>query len=103
MSFQPEGDFGNLQSTDGLLGAAVGNTTPIESFNAGSDFSQVDLSQVPQEYRGTTPTVKTLPPKVQKVNLPPKYETKKLPPKEVVNRLKPIFPPGVQPFDIPNF
>ena len=32
-----------------------------------------------------------------------KYETKKLPPKEVVNRLKPIFPPGVQPFPIPNF
>ena len=43
------------------------------------------------------------PPKVEKRTLPPKYETKKLPPKEVVNRLKPIFPPGVEPFAIPNF
>ena len=101
MSF--EGDFGNLQSTDGLLGATVGNTTPVESFSPSQDFSQVDMSQVPEQYRGTTPTVRTLPPKVEKRTLPPKYETKKLPPKEVVNRLKPIFPPGVEPFAIPNF
>ena len=103
MSVPAEVDFVNLQSTDGLLGATVGNTTPIESYNPGPDYSQVDSSQLPEEYKGTTPTVKTLPPKIEKKTLPPKYETKNLPPKEVTNRLKPIFPPGVQPFEIPNF
>ena len=55
------------------------------------------------QYQGLTPTVKTLPPKIDKRTLPPKYETKRLPPKEQVVRLKPIFPPGMDPIPIPNF
>ena len=56
---------------------------------------------VPEQYQGLTPTVRTLPPKIDKQTLPPKYETKNLPVKEEVIRLKPIFPPGMQPVPLP--
>ena len=103
MSFPAEGEASNIESTEGLLGATVGDTIPIESFNPGPNYTEIDVNQLPEEYKGLTPTVKTLPPKVEKKTLPPQYKTKTLPPKEEHNRLKPIFPPGVQPFAIPNF
>ena len=103
MSVESVGESSNIQSAEGLLGATVGDTTPIENFNPGQNYTEIDVNQLPEEYKGLTPTVKTLPPKIEKKTLPPKYETKTLPPKEEHNRLKPIFPPGVEPFAIPNF
>ena len=103
MNFESIGESSNIQSAEGLLGATVGDTTPIESSNTGQNYTEFDVNQLPEEYKGLTPTVKTLPPKIEKKTLPPKYETKTLPPKEEHNRLKPIFPPGVEPFAIPNF
>ena len=47
--------------------------------------------------------MKVLPAKVEKRTLPPQYKTNKLPPKDEHKKLNPIFPPGVQPFAIPNF
>ena len=66
-------------ATESLLGQTVGETTQI------------------------TPTVKVLPAKVEKKELPPQYKTNKLPPKDEHKKLNPIFPPGVQPFALPNF
>ena len=103
MSFVPEGESSNIQSAEELLGATVGDTTPIESISPGPNYTEIDVNQLPEEYKGLTPTVKTLPPKVEKKTLPPQYKTNTLPPKEETNRLKPIFPPGVEPFALPNF
>ena len=64
---------------------------------------QFESEPNPGQYQGLTPTVRTLPPKVDKRTLPPKYETRRLPPKEQVVRLQPIFPPGMEPIPIPNF
>ena len=102
MNFEA-GESTNIQSAEELLGATVGDTTLIENFNSGSNYIEIDVNQLPEEYKGLTPTVKTLPLKVEKKTLAPKYETKTLPPKEQHNRLKPIFPPGVEPFVLPNF
>ena len=68
MSFPAEGEASNIESTEGLLGATVGDTTPIESFNPGPNYTEIDVNQLPEEYKGLTPTVKTLPPKVEKKN-----------------------------------
>ena len=69
------------------------------------DFGSAQFEAEPsgQQYQSLTPTVRTLPPKIDKHTLPPKYETKRLPPKEEVIRLKPIFPPGMEPIPLPNF
>ncbi len=103
MNSVTESETNNIQTTQDLLGATVGDTTPIESVNQGQIIGSIEVDQLPEEYKGLTPTVKTLPPKVEKKTLPPKYETKNLPPKEEHNKLKPIFPPGTEPFTIPNF
>ena len=98
-----ENDSNNTQNVESLLGATVGDTTPVESYNPGHIIGYIEVDQLPEEYKGLTPTVKVLPPKVEKKELPPKNETKNLPPKEEHNKLKPVFPPGTEPFAIPNF
>ena len=90
----------SVTSSD-LLGATVGATTQLNSF--GSSIGTIDTEQLPEEYKGLTPTVKVLPAKVENRTLPPQYKTNKLPPKDEHKRLNPIFPPGVQPFALPNF
>ena len=88
-----------------LLGQTVGDTTQINtnSYNLGNSIGTIDVAQLPEEYKGLTPTVKVLPAKVEKRTLPPQYKTNKLPPKDEHKKLNPIFPPGVQPFALPNF
>ena len=57
----------------------------------------------PEAFQSSTPTVRTLPPKVVKNTLPPQYKTNTLPPKVVTTRLQPIFPPGTAPTALPQF
>ena len=90
----------SVTSSD-LLGTTVGATTQLNSF--GSSIGTIDTEQLPEEYKGLTPTVKVLPAKVENKTLPPQYKTNKLPPKDEYKKLNPIFPPGVQPFALPNF
>ena len=90
----------SVTSSD-LLGATVGATTQLNSF--GSSIGTIDTEQLPEEYKGLIPTVKVLPAKVENKTLPPQYKTNKLPPKDEYKKLNPIFPPGVQPFALPNF
>ena len=89
-------------STGDLLGTTVGSTQ-FNASNLGASVGTIDTDQFPEEYKGLTPTVKVLPAKVEKRTLPPQYKTNKLPPKDEHKRLNPIFPPGVQPFALPNF
>ena len=97
-------DFGSTQGTD-LLGATVGATTPLEQpqqsqppMNLGPNIFPAQPGQLPPEaFNSSTPTVRTLPPKVVKNTLPPQYKTQNLPPKVVTTRLQPIFPPGTAP------
>ena len=88
-----------------FLGQTVGDTTQINtnSYNLGNSIGAIEVAQLPEEYKGLTPTVKVLPAKVEKRTLPPQYKTNKLPPRDEHKRLNPIFPPGVQPFALPNF
>ena len=95
-----EGVSTNVGSVDGLLGNTVADNTPWDQMYPPTTY---DLDNLPEEYKGETPTCKILPPKVVKRNLPPEYKNTKLPPKEETNKKKPIFPPGVEPFDVPNF
>ena len=103
-------DFGSTQGTD-LLGATVGATTPLEQpqqsqppMNLGPNIFPAQPGQLPPEaFNSSTPTVRTLPPKVVKNTLPPQYKTQNLPPKVVTTRLQPIFPPGVAPTPLPQF
>ena len=90
----------SVTSSD-LLGATVGATTQLNSL--GASVGTIDIDQLPEEYKGLTPTVKVLPPKVENRTLPPQYKTNKLPPKDEHKRLNPIVPPGVQPVFHPNF
>ncbi len=90
-------------STGDILGTTVGATTQFNSSNLGASIGTIDTAQLPEEYKGLTPTVKVLPAKVEKRTLPPQYKTNKLPPKDEHKRLNPLFPPGVQPFALPNF
>ncbi len=90
-------------ATESLLGQTVGETTQINSYNLGASIGSIEVDQLPEEYKGLTPTVKVLPAKVEKKELPPQYKTNKLPPKDEHKKLNPIFPPGVQPFALPNF
>ena len=83
------------------FGATVGATTQLNSL--GASIGTIEIEQLPEEYKGLTPTVKVLPAKVENRTLPPQYKTNKLPPKDEHKRLNPIFPPGVQPFALPNF
>jgi len=103
MSSDLQIEASNAQSPEQLLGATVGDTTPIQASIPQPNITTIEVDQLPEEYKGLTPTVKTLPPKIEKRTLPPQYNTKNLPPKDIVNKLKPLFPPGTQPFDIPNF
>ena len=84
-----------------VFGATVGATTQLNSL--GTSIGTIDIAQLPEEYKGLTPTVKVLPAKVENRTLPPQYKTNKLPPKDEHKKLNPIFPPGVQPFALPNF
>ena len=88
--------------TGDLLGTTVGSTQ-FNASNLGASVGTIDTDQLPEEYKGLTPTVKVLPAKVEKRTVPPQYKTNKLPPKDEHKRLNPIFPPGVQPFALPNF
>ena len=90
----------SAQSSD-EFGATMGATTQFNSL--GASIGTIDTAQLPEEYKGLTPTVKVLPAKVENRTLPPQYKTNKLPPKDEHKRLNPIFPPGVQPFALPNF
>ena len=102
MSLGPEGDS-NIQAAEDLLGATVGNTIPIESYSTAQNSGYIEVDQLPEEYKGETPTVKIVSVKVEKKTLEPEFKTKNLPPKEVTNKKKPLFPPGTEPFEIPNF
>ena len=99
-SLPVEGTSTNLGSVDPLLGNTTPDTINYDQMASGQTY---DLDNLPEEYKGETPTCKILPPKVIKRTLPPENKTTKLPPKEVTNKKKPLFPPGVEPFDIPNF
>ena len=90
-------------TTESLLGQTVGATTQINSIDLSNSIGTIEVEQLPEEYKGLTPTVKVLPIKVEKKTLPPQYKTNKLPPKDEIKRLNPKFPPGVQPFALPNF
>ena len=99
-SLPVEGTSTNLGSVDALLGNSTPEPINYEQMASGTTY---DLDNLPEEYKGENPTCKILPPKVIKRTLPPENKTTKLPPKEVTNKKKPLFPPGVEPFDIPNF
>ena len=90
----------SAESSD-LFGATVGATTQPDYLRG--SIGTIEVEQLPEEYKGLTPTVKVLPLKVEKRDLPPQYKTNKLPPKDEIKRLDPKFPPGVQPFALPNF
>ena len=89
--------------TEGFIGTTLGATTQNDTYIVRNSIGTIEVEQLPEEYKGLTPTVKVLPAKVENRNLPPQYKTNKLPPKDEHKRLNPIFPPGVQPFALPNF
>ena len=93
----------NYQSPEELLGATVGDTVPLSSYNPGNIIGYIEVDQLPEEYKGLTPTVKVLPIKIEKKDLPPENKSKDLPPKDEIKKLKPLFPPGTEAFQIPNF
>ena len=90
-------------ATEGLLGQTLSATTQLDSYSVRNSIGTIEVEQLPEEYKGLTPTVKVLPAKLEKKTLPPQYKTNKLPPKDEHKKLNPIFPPGVQPFALPNF
>ncbi len=90
-------------TSSSLLGNTVGNTVQMNTYTVRNSIGTIEVEQLPEEYKGLTPTVKVLPAKVENRTLPPQYKTNKLPPKDEHKRLNPIFPPGVQPFALPNF
>ena len=90
-------------TSSSLLGNTVGNTVQMNTYTVRNSIGTIEVEQLPEEYKGLTPTVKVLPAKVENRTLPPQYKTNKLPPKDEHKRLNPIFPPGVQPFSLPNF
>ena len=63
----------------------------------------IEVDQLPEEYKGLTPTVKVVKVKIINQTLNPEIKTKKLEPKDEINKLKPLFPPGTEPFQIANF
>ena len=91
-----EGEF-NFESAN--VGAGSTYDDPYQI----GPFGTTNVDDIPEAYKGETPTVKVFPPKDLKKTLPPEYKTNKLPPKEVTNKKKPLFPPGTEPFDSPNF
>ena len=93
----------NVQSTEGLLGATVGDSVPLSAYNPGNIIGYIEVDQLPEEYKGLTPTVKVLPIKIEKKELPPENKSNDLPPKDEIKKLKPLFPPGTEAFEIPNF
>ena len=103
MDFVPEGESNYVQSADEALGATVGDTVPLSSYNPGNIIGYIEVDQLPEEYKGLTPTVKVLPLKIEKKDLPPENKSNNLPPKDEIKKLKPLFPPGTEPFSIPNF
>ena len=90
-------------TSSSLLGNTVGNTVQMNTYTVRNSIGTIEVEQLPEEYKGLIPTVKVLPAKVENRTLPPQYKTNKLPPKDEHKRLNPIFPPGVQPFALPNF
>ena len=103
MSFTADNESDNNQSMEQLLGATVGDTIPLSAYNPGHIIGYIEVDQLPEEYKGLTPTVKVLPLKIEKKDLPPENKTNNLPPKDETKKLKPLFPPGTEPFAIPNF
>ena len=93
----------NVQSTEGLLGATVADSVPLSAYNPGNIIGYIEVDQLPEEYKGLTPTVKVLPIKIEKKELPPENKSNDLPPKDEIKKLKPLFPPGTEAFEIPNF
>ena len=93
----------NVQSTEGLLGATVGDSVPLSAYNPGNIIGYIEVDQLPEEYKGLTPTVKVLPIKIEKKELPPENKSNDLPPKDEIKKLKPLFPLGTEAFEIPNF
>ena len=90
-------------TSSSLLGNTVGNTVQMNTYTVRNSIGTIEVEQLPEEYKGLTPTVKVLPAKVENRTLPPQYKTNKLPAKDEHKRLNPVFPPGVQPFALPNF
>ena len=103
MDFVPEGESYNAQPTEEILGGTVADTIPLSSYNPGNIIGYIEVDQLPEEYKGLTPTVKVLPLKIEKKDLPPENKSNNLPPKDEIKKLKPLFPEGTEPFSIPNF
>ena len=103
MDFALEGESNNVQTSDEMLGATVTDTVPLSSYNPGNIIGYIEVDQLPEEYKGLTPTVKVLPIKIEKKDLPPENKSKDLPPKDEYKKLKPLFPEGTEAFAIPNF
>ena len=79
------------------------DSIPFSSYNPGNIIGYIEVDQLPEEYKGLTPTVKVLPIKIEKKDLQPENKSNNLPPKDEIKKLKPLFPPGTEPFVIPNF
>ena len=94
------GDFGT-QGFD--MSQATGGEN-LEPLNLGPNIFLAKPGDLPPEaFNSRTPTVQHLPDKIVKNTLPPQHKTENLPPKVVKTRVNPIFPPGVEPFALPNF
>lgn len=63
----------------------------------------IEVDQLSEEYKGLIPTVKVTKLKIVNQTLNPEVKTKNLQPKDEFNKLKPVFPPGTEPFQIANF
>ena len=103
MDYVPEGESNYVQSSEAVLGNTVADTVPLSAYNPGNIIGYIEVDQLPEEYKGLTPTVKVLPIKIEKKDLPPENKSNNLPPKDEIKKLKPLFPEGTEPFSIPNF
>ena len=103
MDYVPEAESNYVQSSEAVLGNTVADTVPLSSYNPGNIIGYIEVDQLPEEYKGLTPTVKVLPIKIEKKDLPPENKSNNLPPKDEIKKLKPLFPEGTEPFAIPNF
>ena len=102
-NYMPEGETNNVQSSLEAFGAPTGDAIPLSAYNPGNIIGYIEVDQLPEEYKGLTPTVKVLPIKIVKKDLPPENKSNNLPPKDEYKKLKPLFPPGTEAFAIPNF
>ena len=103
MEFVQESESNKVQPSAEPFGATDGESIPLSAYNPGNIIGYIEVDQLPEEYKGLTPTVKVLPIKIEKKELPPQNKSNKLPPKDEYKKLKPLFPEGTEPFAIPNF